>query len=271
MATEHIERIAKIVASEPITSGGALVSGSYIVDGRNDLDITITEGASVRLIVASEASTADINIDVERAASLSLVHVVAERSATNISVAVSEGGICRMTQVVVSASDSRVVASLVGRDARFELGGAFVLTDDDQASVTVDVNHMSSDCVSRTMVKGVASGASHGSFSGLVYVAPDAQRTDSEQTSRNVTMGDARIETLPQLEIYADDVKCSHGATVGQMDAEAVMYMRQRGLSLADAKRLQIEGFVEDVVLHASIEGLEEVLTELLAAKLNRL
>lgn len=271
MATEHIERIAKIVASEPITSGGAIVSGSYIVDGRNDLDITILEGASVRLIVASEASTADINIDVERAASLSLVHVVAERSATNISVAVSEGGICRMTQVVVSASDSRVVASLVGRDARFELGGAFVLTDDDQASVTVDVNHMSSDCVSRTMVKGVASGASHGSFSGLVYVAPDAQRTDSEQTSRNVTMGDARIETLPQLEIYADDVKCSHGATVGQMDAEAVMYMRQRGLSLADAKRLQIEGFVEDVVLHASIEGLEEVLTELLAAKLNRL
>lgn len=271
MATQHIERIAKIVASEPITSGGAIGSGSYIVDGHSDLDITVAEGASVRLIVAAESSAADINIDVERAACLSLVHVVTERSATNISIALSEGGICRMTQVVVSASDSRVVASLMGRDARFELGGAFVLTDDDQASVTVDVNHMSADCASRTMVKGVASGASHGSFSGLVYVAPDAQHTDSEQTSRNVTLGDARIETLPQLEIYADDVKCSHGATVGQMDAEAILYMRQRGLSLADAKRLQIEGFVEDVVLHASIEGLEEVLTELLATKLNRL
>ena len=68
MATEHIERIANIVASEPITSGGAIGSGSYIVDGQSDLDITVTEGASVRLIVASDAAAADINIDVERGA-----------------------------------------------------------------------------------------------------------------------------------------------------------------------------------------------------------
>jgi Fe-S cluster assembly protein SufD len=105
----------------------------------------------------------------------------------------------------------------------------------------------------------------------LVYVAPDAQRTDSVQSSRNVVIGNARIETLPQLEIYADDVKCSHGATVGQMDAEAILYMRQRGLSLADAKRLQIEGFVGDVVMHAAIDSLVEPLQELLVEKFNRL
>ena len=105
----------------------------------------------------------------------------------------------------------------------------------------------------------------------MVYVAPDAQRTNSEQLSRNITIGNARIETLPQLEIYADDVKCSHGATVGQMDADAILYMRQRGLSLATAKRLQIEGFVDDVVLHLSIAGVEDVLMELMAEKLNRL
>ena len=84
-------------------------------------------------------------------------------------------------------------------------------------------------------------------------------------------MGEAHIETLPQLEIYADDVKCSHGATVGQMDSDAILYMRQRGLSLTDAKRLQIEGFVDDVVLHSVVAGSEEVLAELLAEKLNRL
>jgi Fe-S cluster assembly protein SufD len=178
-----------------------------------------------------------------------------------------------MTQIVCSSSDTRVVASLVGRNARFDLGGVFVLTDDDQTSVASDVNHMSPDCVSRIKVKGVASGKSHGRFSGLVYVAPDAQRTDSEQTNRNVTIGDGHIETLPQLEIYADDVKCSHGATVGQMDSDAILYMRQRGLSLVDAKRLQIEGFVDDVVLHSVIEDdiVTESLTTLLAEKLNKL
>lgn len=271
MAIEHIERIRDIMAAEPLSTNSVVGSGSYIVTGDDDVDVVVKEGATTRLMVATEGATTDINIDVESGANLSIVHIVSERSATNLSIALSEGALCRVTQVVISASDSRVVASLVGRGARFELGGAFVLTDDDQAGVTVDVNHMTSECVSRTMVKGVASGRSHGSFSGLVYVAPDAQRTDSEQSSRNITIGEARIETLPQLEIYADDVKCSHGATVGQMDGEAIMYMRQRGLSLADAKRLQIEGFVDDVVLHASIDGLTEVLTELLNEKLHRL
>jgi Fe-S cluster assembly protein SufD len=93
------------------------------------------------------------------------------------------------------------------------------------------------------------------------------------QSSRNITVGEARIETMPQLEIYADDVKCSHGATVGQMNDDAILYMRQRGLSLTDAKRLQIEGFVDDVVLHSAVEGevVAEVLTQLLADKLNEL
>jgi Fe-S cluster assembly protein SufD len=130
---------------------------------------------------------------------------------------------------------------------------------------------MAADCTSHTAVKGVAADSAHGSFSGLVYVAPDAQRTDSVQSSRNVTIGNARIETLPQLEIYADDVKCSHGATVGQMDSDAILYMRQRGLTTAMAKRLQIEGFVQDVAMHSAVENLKEELMELITTKLNSL
>ena len=238
-----------------------------------DCDITVEAGCDASLLLFDGDATAEVNIDVECGAKLRILHVVNHKSATTLAIAVAEGAECRMTQVVCSSSDSRVVASLVGRDARFEMGGVFVLTDDDQTSVTADVNHMSADCVSRIKVKGVASGKSHGRFSGLVYVAPDAQRTDSEQTNRNVTIGEGHIETLPQLEIYADDVKCSHGATVGQMDSDAILYMRQRGLSLVDAKRLQIEGFVDDVVLHSAIEGevITETLTALLAEKLNKL
>ncbi len=78
----------------------------------------------------------------------------------------------------------------------------------------------------------------------------------------------ARIVAEPQLEIYADDVKCSHGATVGQMDSEAILYMRQRGLSLAQARRLQIEGFAGDVVRRCGVEELGETLMEVVARKM---
>jgi Fe-S cluster assembly protein SufD len=235
------------------------------------LDVTIEAGAKCELVVVGGAESADLNIDVERGAELNIVHSVAERSVADIAVALAEGAVCRITEVVTAPSDVHVVASLVERNARFELDGAFVLTDEEKGSVAVDVNHMASDCSSRTSYKGVASGKAHGSFSGLVYVAPDAQRTDSQQSSRNITIGEAHIEALPQLEIYADDVKCSHGATVGQMDDEAVLYMRQRGLSLATAKRLQIEGFVSDVVLHSAMEDCRGELMNMLETKLEKL
>ncbi|MBR2368368.1 MAG: SufD family Fe-S cluster assembly protein [Alistipes sp.] len=265
------QRIIDKMAAQPLSRGCCATSGRWYIQPEEDMDIRIEEGADVELLIVDKALAVNLDIEIERGAHLRIVEVVTERSAMQLSVAVGADAECRMTQIVLSPSDMRVAASLVAAGARFELNGAFILTAEEQGSVTVDVNHLSADCVSRTSVKGVASGKAHGSFSGLVYVAPDAQHTDSAQSSRNIVIGDAHIETLPQLEIYADDVKCSHGATVGQMDADAILYMRQRGLSLADAKRLQIEGFISDVVLHASIESLVEPLEELLSVKFNSL
>ena len=266
-----LQRIKELISAKAIPVNGRITTGGWTLEEGGGYDIVVEAGSQAVLLIADSANVGDVNIDVAKDATLRILNIVEKQSAMNIAIGVAEDAQCLMTEIVVSSSDTRVVASLMERGARFELGGVFVLTDDDQASVTVDVNHIASDCQSHTSVKGVAAGKSHGSFSGLVYVAPDAQRTDSVQSSRNVTMGDAHIETLPQLEIYADDVKCSHGATVGQMDSDAILYMRQRGLSLADAKRLQIEGFVDDVVLHSVIAGSEEALAELLAEKLNRL
>ena len=266
-----LQRIKELIAAQAIPANGHITSGGWTFEEGSGYDVVVESGSEAVLILTDSINIEDVNIDVAKGATLRILNIVQNHTAMNIAIGVAEDAQCLMTQVVVSSSDNRVVASLMERGARFELGGVFVLTDDDQASVTVDVNHIASDCQSHTSVKGVAAGKSHGSFSGLVYVAPDAQRTDSVQSSRNVTMGEAHIETLPQLEIYADDVKCSHGATVGQMDSDAILYMRQRGLSLADAKRLQIEGFVDDVVLHSVIAGSEEALAELLAEKLNRL
>ena len=266
-----LQRIKELISAKAIPTDGRIATGGWTLDEGGSYDIVVEAGSEAVLLIADSTNLGDVNIDVSKGATLRVLNIVEKQSAMNIAIGVAQDAQCLMTEVVVSASDTRVVASLMERGARFDLGGVFVLTDEDQASVTVDVNHIASDCQSHTSVKGVAAGKSHGSFSGLVYVAPDAQRTDSVQSSRNVTMGEAHIETLPQLEIYADDVKCSHGATVGQMDSDAILYMRQRGLSLADAKRLQIEGFVDDVVLHSVIAGSEEALAELLAEKLNRL
>ena len=266
-----IEPIIKAFAGKPIPAGCCAESGRWVLRAEVDMDITIAEGALVELLLVDSTHAVNIDIDVRQGGALRIVEVVTEHSATQLSIAVAKHGECFITQVVTSPSDVRVAASLVEEGATFKHNGCFILVGEEQGSVTVDVNHMAADCISHTSVKGVAADKAHGSFSGLVYVAPGAQHTDSVQSSRNVTIGEARIETLPQLEIYADDVKCSHGATVGQMDADAILYMRQRGLSLADAKRLQIEGFVSDVVLHSSVEVLVDALQEILSEKFNNL
>ena len=265
------ERIIEAFAAQPIPAGCCTESGRWVLRREHDTDITIAEGATVELLIVDTANAVNVDIDVRKGAVLRIVQVVAERSATQLSIAVAKGGECVITQVVTSPSDVRIAASLVEEGASFKHNGCFILVGEEQGSVTVDVNHMAAECTSHTSVKGVAADNAHGSFSGLVYVSPGAQHTDSVQSSRNITIGNARIETLPQLEIYADDVKCSHGATVGQMDSDAILYMRQRGLSIAQAKRLQIEGFVQDVAMHSAIEPLAEELMELINTKLNSL
>ena len=177
-----------------------------------------------------------------------------------------------MTTVLLAGANVACRIELEGADAENNLGGAFLLGGREHGVVKLHTNHRVAECRSDSTIKGVAGGEAVGEFSGLVYVAPDAQRTDARQQSRNVLLSEtARIETMPQLEIYADDVKCSHGATVGQMDSDAILYMRQRGLSEAQARRLQIEGFVGDVVRRCGMEPLGEAVLELAAEKLEKL
>ena len=96
-------------------------------------------------------------------------------------------------------------------------------------------------------------------FHGRIVVQPDAQKTVSEQSNQNLLLSrDAEIDTKPQLEIYADDVKCAHGATVGQLDKDALFYLRSRGIPEEMAKRLLIKAFASDVLLAASPDSLRE-------------
>lgn len=106
------------------------------------------------------------------------------------------------------------------------------------------VEHAKPHCASRQFYNGILDGRSHGVFHGRIIVHKDAQKTDAKQTNRNLLLADgAQIDTKPQLEIYADDVKCTHGATIGQIEENALFYLRSRGISEVEARRLLLEAF----------------------------
>ncbi len=160
-----------------------------------------------------------------------------------------------------------VEVSLAAPRAEFELDGLFI----GDASVSVVVRHQAPDCRSRQLVKGIVDGDAKGEFVGRIYVAPDAQRTDAEQQSRNIQLSDtATVVARPELEIYADDVKCSHGASVGQLDDEAIYYMRQRGIDEGDARRMQLEGFAFDIASRVGSESMRDSIADKIGRLLSR-
>jgi len=131
------------------------------------------------------------------------------------------------------------------------------------------IDHARPRGTSREFYKGVLDGAARAVFNGKVIVQPDAQQTDAHQSNRNLLLSEhAEVDTKPQLEIYADDVKCSHGATVGQLDAEQIYYLRSRGMDDAAARALLTFAFAEDVVTRVSCVPLRSRLEQLLRGRL---
>jgi Fe-S cluster assembly protein SufD len=151
-----------------------------------------------------------------------------------------------------------------GADCVFN--GLFLGKDSQLVDHHTSVEHAKPRCSSHEFYHGVLADHSHGVFNGKIHVHPDAQKTDARQTNRNLLLSDdAIIDTKPQLEIFADDVKCTHGATVGQLDEEAVFYLRSRGIGLATARQMLIHAFVSDVVNRINVPLVRTRLERLLA------
>lgn len=166
--------------------------------------------------------------------------------------------------------DRRV--ELTGAGAHNHMDGLMLCGKGQHIDFTTDIRHTAPDCTSKESFRAIASGDGRGIFCGRIYVAPGAQRTQAFQQSNNLLLsGDAHIDAKPQLEIYADDVKCSHGATVGQLNEEAVYYMRQRGISEETARRLQIIGFVGQLLEHIPDPSVAEQLETLATEKIERM
>jgi Fe-S cluster assembly protein SufD len=139
--------------------------------------------------------------------------------------------------------------TMAGDNARCRLDGAYVVTGQDEANIVTSIDHAAPGGQTRELIKGVAAGRGHGAFQGRIIVREDAQKTDAHQLSRNLLIGArAAIDTKPQLEIYADDVKCSHGASVGDLDEAALFYLQARGIPVEEARHMLIDGFLREVV-----------------------
>jgi Fe-S cluster assembly protein SufD len=161
---------------------------------------------------------------------------------------------------------------IAGEGARCRLDGAFLVADNDEANIVTVVDHQVPGGETRELVKGVAADRGHGAFQGKIIVREGAQKTDAQQTSRNLMLGRrAVIDTKPELEIYADDVKCAHGATVGELDETALFYLRSRGIPDAEARRLLIEGFLREAVEEIDDPATRDYLLRRLTLRLARL
>lgn len=149
--------------------------------------------------------------------------------------------------------------TLAGRGAEINLCGMAIADKNEQVDNHTFIDHQVPDCTSNELFKYVLDDQATGAFAGKVLVREGAQHTNSQQTNRNIcATREARMYTQPQLEIYADDVKCSHGATVGQLDENALFYMQQRGISLKEARLLLMFAFVNEVIDQIRMEALKD-------------
>ena len=164
-----------------------------------------------------------------------------------------------------------ITVALQAEDATCTLDGLYLTDGRQHLDHHTRIDHLKPRCSSREFYKGVLNGASRAVFNGRVVVHPDAQGSDALQTNHNLLLSEnAEIDTKPQLEIWADDVKCNHGATVGQLDADQVFYLCSRGIGQVSARALLTRAFAMEVIDRVHILSLQERLDELLQDKLPR-
>ena len=158
---------------------------------------------------------------------------------------------------------------LDGKGAETQVYGLYLIDKTQHVENHLKVNHNVPHCTSNEKFKGVLDDEASGVFNGHVYVAPNAQKTDAHQNNSNIILTPkAKINSQPFLEIYADDVKCSHGTSTGQLDQEAMFYMRQRGISKANARILLMYAFAAEVSNHIGNEMLHEHIDDMIKRRL---
>ncbi len=210
-------------------------------------EIIAQDGAQVRYVDVSRQRKASHNV--------TRVDMRIERDARVDAYSLALGG---------TLTRNDVHARLVDTGASVSLRGTFVAGESELIDNHTTIDHLSPDTHSVENYRGIIARAGHGVFNGKVIVHPDAQRITSAQSNDNLLLDDsAEIDTKPELQIYADDVRCSHGATVGRIDDQAMFYMRSRGIDATTAQRMLLNAFAAH-----TLDGLDDLLRDALVATL---
>ena len=160
-------------------------------------------------------------------------------------------------------------ALLTGDGGHAALDGLYIAEADQTLDAHTSIDHVAANCTSHELYKGILKESGHGVFNGKIFVREGAQKTDSVQSNMNLLLSDeAAIDTKPQLEIFADDVKCTHGATIGRLDDASIFYLRSRGVGLEDARKMLTYAFAAEVVEHLQNDEIAAYVTSILDRRL---
>lgn len=219
--------------------------------------------AAIQIFVAENANVTHYRVQTESAESF---HI----GTTEISL--KRGSLYNSTNINLGAKLSRHDIHLKFTEEGGEafVDGLYMLNGEQHHDTHSEIDHALPNCVSHQTYKGVLNDKSRGVFNGKVFVRENASGTDAQQSNKNLLLSnDARIDTKPQLEIFNDDVKCSHGATVGQLEEEELFYLLSRGLNESLARNLLTYGFAEEIVNKIGIESIKKQLDEAVLNRLN--
>ncbi|MDR1406130.1 MAG: Fe-S cluster assembly protein SufD [Prevotellaceae bacterium] len=242
----------------------------------------IERQAQARLIICDHTLSPDpfdtectTTITVQPGAQLELLWMQSEhnraqhRSEIRIRQAAGSMVTCNVMTFYGALIENVVDIKLQGENAGCCANGLFLIDGTQKFVTDITIAHEAGYCRSNQLFKGIVNNEAEGHFHGRVLVAKDAQKTEAFQANNNLLLTkQAKMYTQPQLEIYADDVKCSHGATIGQLDEQALFYLRSRGISHREARLLQQIGFVQDVLNKISIAPLRERIAGLVTKRL---
>jgi Fe-S cluster assembly protein SufD len=238
----------------------ATVIESYIGLGH---DVYLTN-AVTEFVLGQNARAEHCKLQWESASAfhIATMQVQQARSSTFVSHAIAQGG-------ALARHNINVV--LNGEGGENTLNGLFMATDQQHIDNQTRIDHVMPHCTSHEFYKGILAGKSRGVFNGKIVVHKDAQQTDAMQTNKNLLLSqDASIDTKPQLEIFNNDVKCSHGSTIGRLDENSLFYLRTRGLGEEDARSLLTYAFASELVNRIALEPLRTKLNELVLTWLPR-
>lgn len=205
-------------------------------------------------------------------AELYRLQIMAWKRATNLEVTMMAGSRLRLCTVVLGAEHVRnnIVVRMQGEGCELEAGGLYLMDRDQQCDNYIFVEHAVPRCTSHVLYKGIVDDAARARFSGHVLVQDGATKTEALMTNRNILLTDkAHVDTRPFLEIYNDDVKCSHGSTIGQLDEQALFYLQARGISRRTAVTMLSYAFCDEVIRGITVPTLRETVGDMVKKRLH--